>query len=155
MKTINDVSEGERLPELVYDVTATTVVLGALATRDWRPVHHDYHSAVEHNGARHVFLNAPTQLAWFERFLTDWTGPTGRLGRMKYTLRDPVCAGDRMRLAGIVEDVFVDETDCGWVTVAIELRVGPRTCSRCTARIALPTSSGDNPWHRRGADWRP
>ena len=27
---------------LSYDVTATTIVLGALAARDWRPMHHDY-----------------------------------------------------------------------------------------------------------------
>ena len=155
MRTINDVHEGERLPELVYDVTATTVVLGAMATRDWRPMHHDHHFAVERNGVRDIFLNTPNQQAWFERYLTDWTGPKGRLGRMRFTMRDSVFAGDRMRLVGIVEDVFTDETDCGWVTVAIELRVDRRTCSRCTARIALPTSSSDNPWRRRGEDWRP
>jgi len=29
---------------------------------------------------RDIFLNTPNQAAWFERYLTDWTGPTGRLG---------------------------------------------------------------------------
>ena len=33
-----DVSVGDVLPELGVDVTATTVVLGALASRDWRPI---------------------------------------------------------------------------------------------------------------------
>ena len=36
-----EVSVGDALPELAYDVSSTTVVLGALATRDWRPQHHD------------------------------------------------------------------------------------------------------------------
>src|SRR5206468_102143 len=46
----NDVKEGLELEPLSYDVTATTVVLGALATRDWRPQHHDFHFATERNG---------------------------------------------------------------------------------------------------------
>ena len=41
--------------ELSYDVTATTVVLGALASRDWRPMHHDHDFAVNRNGTqRHL-----------------------------------------------------------------------------------------------------
>ena len=39
--TIDQVKVGADLPELGYDVTATTVVLGARASRDWRPMHHD------------------------------------------------------------------------------------------------------------------
>ena len=69
-------------PTLDYEVTATTVVLGALATRDWRPMHHDKDFAVNRNGTQDIFLNTPNQAAWFERYLTDWTGPHGRLGRV-------------------------------------------------------------------------
>ena len=78
---VGDVKAGISLPELRYDVTATTVVLGALATRDWRPMHHDKDFAVERNGTRDIFLNTPNQAAWFERYITDWTGPHGRLGQ--------------------------------------------------------------------------
>ena len=65
---------------LRYDVTSTTVVLGALAARDWRPMHHDYHFATERNGTQDIFLNTPNQAAWFERYVTDWTGPEGPTG---------------------------------------------------------------------------
>ncbi|MGH3184997.1 MAG: OB-fold domain-containing protein, partial [Streptosporangiaceae bacterium] len=51
-----DVAEGDLLPSLSHDVTATTVVLGALATRDWRPMHHDYGFAVERQGLKDIFL---------------------------------------------------------------------------------------------------
>ena len=78
--TLDQVHVGDALPELSVDVTATTVVLGALATRDWRPMHHDYKFATERNGTKDIFLNTPNQAAWFERYLTDWTGPHGRLG---------------------------------------------------------------------------
>jgi hypothetical protein len=67
---LDQVKEGDHIPPLSYDVTPTTVVLGALASRDWRPMHHDYKFAVERNGTRDIFLNTPNQAAWFERYLT-------------------------------------------------------------------------------------
>ena len=100
--TVDKVSVGDVLPDLTYDVTSTTVVLGALAARDWRPMHHDYHFAVERQGVQDIFLNSPNQAAWFERYVTDWTGPTGRLGRLRFKMRKPIFPGDTMVIDGIV-----------------------------------------------------
>ena len=153
--TLDDVKEGQSLPELAHDVTATTVVLGALATRDTRPMHHDHDFAVNRNGTQDIFLNTPNQAAWFERYLTDWTGPRGRLGRMRFRMKDSVFPNDRMVFRGKVEKVAVDSTGCGFVDVAVTLTVGDRVCTECTARIALPVRPGDNPWRRKGAEWQP
>ncbi len=149
------VAPGDRLSDLAYDVTATTVVLGALASRDWRPMHHDKDFAVERNGTRDIFLNTPNQAAWFERYLTDWTGPHGRLGTVTFRMLGSVFPGDTMVLSGAVEEVAQDATGCGWVTAAIALKVGDEEKTTCRARVALPTSADDNPWARRGERWIP
>ena len=153
--TVNDVKAGDALPALSYHVSATTVVLGALASRDWRPMHHDKDFAVERNGVKNIFLNTPNQAAWFERYLTDWTGPRGRMGRMKFRMQSSVFPGDRMVFQAEVEQVKTDETGCSWVDVAVRLTVAHTTATTCNARIALPSHAGDNPWKRRGKDWRP
>ena len=57
------VEAGQDLPDLAYDVSASTVVLGALASRDWRPMHHDHDFAVNRNGVQDIFLNTPNQAA--------------------------------------------------------------------------------------------
>ena len=150
-----EVAVGDRLPDLVHDVTATTVVLGALATRDWRPMHHDRDFAIERNGAKDIFLNTPNQQGWLERFATDWTGPTGRLGRVRFRMRDSVYPGDTMTLSGEVDRVEVDDAGCGWASVAVELRAGGRLCTTASLRIALPLSPDDNPWRRSGDRWVP
>jgi acyl dehydratase len=150
-----DVAVGDHLPELRYDVTATTVVLGALASRDWRPMHHDKDFAVNRNGTQDIFLNTPNQAAWFERFLTDWTGPHGRLGRVTFRMKGSVFPGDTMVLRGTVESTEVDDTGCGWVTVAVELLVDEDIKTTCTARVALPVTTDDNPWARSGDRWAP
>lgn len=152
---LRDVSVGDAVPELAYDVTATTVVLGALATRDWRPMHHDHKFATERNGTQDIFLNTPNQAAWFERFLTDWTGPEGRLGQLRFRMLSSVFPEDRMVLRGTVTAVSTDEDGCGWVDVDLTLAVGDRMATTGHARIAVPTSSTDNPWARRGEAWRP
>ena len=155
MRTAERVRPGERLPELAYDVTATTVVLGALASRDWRPMHHDRDFAQKRNGVRDIFLNTPNQALWFERYLTDWTGPHGRLGRMRFRMRDSVFPGDRMVFRGVVQKVETDAAGCAWVELELTLQVGEQTMTECSARVALPAREGDNPWTRRGDAWRP
>ena len=149
------VEKGDVLPVLSQEVSATTVVLGALATRDWRPMHHDRDFAVERNGARDIFLNTPNQQAWLERFATDWTGPRGRLGRLRFRMRDSVYPGDTMTIAGTVESLDTDATGCAWASVAAEVRAGGRLCTTAGFRIALPTTTDDNPWSRCGDRWTP
>ncbi len=153
--TLDQVKVGDELPELGIDVTATTVVAGAIASRDYRPMHHDKDFAVERNGVRNIFINTPHNAAFFERYITDWTGPKGRLGKIQFRMKDSVFPGDRMVFHGRVEKVEKDDTGCGWVALAVRLSVGEKTTTECTARIALPVSADDNPWKRRGSDWRP
>lgn len=150
-----DVSVGDRLADLAYPVSATTVVLGAMASRDWRPMHHDKDFAVERNGTRDIFLNTPNLAAWFERFITDWTGPHGRLRRVTFRMLGSIFPGDTMVFSGTVTGTGVDETGCGWADIDIAVSVDDVPKTTCTARVALPTGPDDNPWDRSGDGWRP
>jgi acyl dehydratase len=152
---LDDVHVGDEVPSLSYDVSATTVVLGAFGGRDWRPMHHDHQFAVERNGVRDIFLNTTAQAGFFERFVTDWTGPTGRLGRLGFAMRSPVFPGETMVVQGTVTAVDTDDTGCGWVDLDFVLAVDGNPRSTGSARVALPITSDDNPWARRGERWKP
>ena len=153
--TLDDVAVGDVLPELAIDVTPTTVVLGALASRDWRPMHHDFKFATERNGVQDIFLNTPNQAAWFERYVTDWTGPHGRLGRMTFRMKTSVFPGDRMVFGATVTSVGTDPHGVGWVGLDVTLSVGERLATSCAVRVAVPTDESDNPWRRQGETWEP
>jgi acyl dehydratase len=153
--TAPQLKPGQELPELTKEVTATTVVLGAMASRDWRPMHHDHDFAVERNGLKNIFLNTPNQAAWFERYLTDWTGPTGRLGRIKFRMKASVFPGDTMVFHGRVDKVETDDVGCSWAELSLQLSVGEKTVTECSARVAIPAEEGDNPWKRKGDRWKP
>jgi hypothetical protein len=152
---LSDVKEGAELPILEKDVKPVTVVLGAIASRDWRPQHHDYKFATENNGLDNIIMNTPNLAAWFERYLTDWTGPKGRLGRIKFRMKDSVYPGETMHFSGIVTSIESVSDEFGWVDVAIELRAGDKSCVGCEARIALPKTPESNPWKQKGEDWKP
>lgn len=149
------VEVGDALPPLRVEVSATTVVLGALASRDWRPMHHDRDFAQQRNGARDIFINTPHNAAYFERYITDWTGPRGRLGRMNFRMRESVFPGDTMVFRGEVAEKHMDAAGCGWLELDIQLSVGEKVTTSCRARVAVPTGPGDNPWQRRGEAWQP
>lgn len=148
--TAADVREGTALPALVVPITPRVVIMGASASRDWQPQHHDHAWAVAKVGPRGIFLNTPNQAGWIERYLTEWAGPKARLGRLRFRMRRPVCPGDELHFNGTVTAV-----DGGWVDLDILLTVDGEVVTKCTARLAVPTDSDDNPWSRTGDDWRP
>jgi acyl dehydratase len=149
------VEVGMPLPPLLHEVSATTVVLGALASRDWRPMHHDKDFAVQRNGMKDIFINTPNNAAWFERYLSDWTGPHGRLGRLSFQMKTPVFPGDQMRFSGVVTATQCDDSGCCWVEIDLAIHVGELLKTPGKARVALPANAGDNPWQRRGERWKP
>ena len=155
IRTADRVKPGDALPELSFDVAPIDVVLGALASRDWRPQHHDYKYATERNGVRDIFMNTPNLAAWFERYLTDWTGPYGRMGWIRFRMKDSVFPGETMKFTGAVSGVDTDARGCAWAELELELTAGGRLSTVCTARVAIPAGEGDNPWKRRGEDWKP
>jgi hypothetical protein len=152
---VGQISVGDELPELTQQVSATTVVLGALASRDWRPMHHDKDFAINRNGVKDIFINTPNNAAWFERFITDWTGPKGRLGRMKFKMSGSVFPGDTMVLTGKVQNISTDDTGCSWVDLFVVVSVDGEVSTSCQARVALPADNTDNPWARKGDQWQP
>jgi hypothetical protein len=149
------VKAGDALPRLDVQVTARMVIMGASSSRDWQPQHHDHHWAVNRAGTRDIFLNTPNQAGWIERYLTDWTGPLGRLGKMRFRMRRSICTGDALTFEGVVRSTMPDDAGTLWADVDVTLTVGEERATECVARIALPKHENDNPWKRAGAAWTP
>ena len=149
--TAAEVNAGQRVPTMTVAITPRTVIMGASASRDWQPQHHDHAWAVAKVGPRGIFLNTPNQAGWIERYLTQWGGPTARLGKLRFRMRRPVCPGDEL----VFDATITSVADDGWVELDIELTVAGEVVTQCSARIALPRDADDNPWSRTGDDWRP
>lgn len=99
--SIDALAPGQELPELDVPVTATLVVGGALASRDYTPVHHDRAAAVA-NGLPDVFMNILTTQGLCSRYLTDWAGPNALVRSVRTKLGGPMLPGDTLKLRGRV-----------------------------------------------------
>ena len=95
---------GDALPELAIEMTATRIVAGAIATRDFMPVHHDRYYA-NSQGAPDIFMNIISTNAYCTRYLTDWAGPDAMLKRLAIRLGVPVFPGSTLTFTGRVSDV--------------------------------------------------
>ena len=101
---------GDALSPLEVDVTATVIVAGAIATRDFMPVHHDRNYA-NSQGAPDIFMNILSDTAYCSRFLTDWAGPSARVRRLAIRLGVPMFPGSRLRYTGTVTGCYRQEGD--------------------------------------------
>jgi acyl dehydratase len=94
-------NEGEVLPPFDLDVTATVVVAGAIASRDFMPVHHDRDYA-QAQGAPDLFMNILTTNGYIARYVTDWAGPQAALRGISIRLGGPAIPGLMLRFTGQV-----------------------------------------------------
>jgi len=102
--TCADIAVGDKLPPLAIDITTSLVVCGALATRDFDPVHHNKAAAVA-TGLPDVFMNILTSQGLMTRYATDWSGPEAVVKSLDIRLGAPNVPGMIMTMTGEVTAV--------------------------------------------------
>jgi acyl dehydratase len=134
------IGPGEQLPELRLEMTATRIVAGALATRDFMPVHHDRDFA-NSQGAPDIFMNILSTTAYCSRFLTDWAGPEAMVRHIAIRLGVPVHPGTTLTFSGTVTAVqSIDDED----KIDVDFRAATEGGDHVTgqATIRLPRRAG-------------
>lgn len=96
-----DVEVGTVLPSLDIPLDRTTIVAGAIASQDFEDVHHDPGRA-QGRGTPDIFMSINSTNGFIDRYITDWTGPTGRIRRVSLRLGVPNFPGDTMTMTGEV-----------------------------------------------------
>jgi acyl dehydratase len=92
---------GDTVPPLDVPLTATRIVAGAIASRDFMPVHHSTTYAKQ-QGAPDIFMNILTTNGYVARFVTDWAGPEARLTNISIRLGAPAIPNTTLRFTGEV-----------------------------------------------------
>jgi len=103
-----DVKVGDALPPLAIPLTTSLIVGGALASRDFTPVHHD-RSAAQAVGMPDIFMNILTTNGLLGRYVAAWAGPNAVIRGVKIRLGTPNNPGDTMTLTGTVAAKEGDE----------------------------------------------
>jgi acyl dehydratase len=132
-----DVKAGQELPPLDVPLTTAIIVGGALASRDYTPVHHD-RAAANEAGMGDVFMNILTTNGYVGRYVTDWAGIDAKIRGLQIKLGTPNLPGDTMKMSGTVR-----ETDAAGCTAVIEV-VGKNAWGNHvegTVTVALPSDA--------------
>ena len=97
----SDIQVGDEVTPLEIAITTTMIVAGAIASRDFMPVHHDRDYANK-QGSPNLFMNILTSNGYCVRFLTDWAGPEAMVKNLSIRLGVPCFPDDPLRFAGSV-----------------------------------------------------
>lgn len=101
-RSYSSVSVGDTLPALEIPITSGLIVGGAVASRDFTPVHHDKKTAQE-AGLPDIFMNILTSNGLMGRFVTDWSGPDSTIKSIDIKLGAPNLPGFVMTITGKVK----------------------------------------------------
>jgi acyl dehydratase len=103
LKTLKwaDISVGDEVTPLEIPITTTMIVAGAIASRDFMPVHHDRDFANK-QGSPNLFMNILTTNGYCVRFLTAWAGPEAMVRNLSIRLGVPCFPDDPLRFTGSV-----------------------------------------------------
>ena len=131
---------GETLPPFELNVTSTVIVSGAIASRDFMPVHHDPDYA-RAQGAPDMFMNILTTNGYVSRYVTDWAGPDAQLTNIEIRLGAPAIPGKTLRFTGRVARTR-EEADLRVVEVAVQAANELGNHASGSVELTLPASAG-------------
>jgi acyl dehydratase len=131
-----EVVEGEALTVIPEEITATTIIAGAIASRDFAPIHHDVRAA-QRAGLPDIIMNNITTGGLVGRYLNDWSGPEGEIKRMKFRLGLPCHPGDTLTMTGRVLRKYCQSNEC-LVDLEYDFQVPRGSHCRGTATLILP-----------------
>ncbi len=137
---LGEVKAGDRLPELPVELTATRIIAGAIASRDYQDVHHDV-AAARRQGMPDVFMNILTTNGYVGRYVSDWAGPEAILKHVAIRLGAPNLPGDTLRLTGRVVSAEVQD---GEGIVEVEVAGANSYGNHVTGRVRLTLPRGDS-----------
>ena len=132
--TFESVSVGDPLPELRIEISTSLVIGGALASRDYMPVHHD-RAAAQAQGMNDIFMNILTTNGLVGRYATDWAGIDATVRGIAIRLGTPNLPGDTMTLSGSITE---KDDASGVVTISITGKNAWGNHVTGTVRVALP-----------------
>lgn len=132
------VRAGDALPGLDVPLTASVIVAGAIASRDFMPVHHDKAYA-QQQGAPDIFMNILSTNGYVSRYVTDWAGPEAMVRRIDIRLGAPTVPGHTLRFSGTVERVERrdDEIEVE-VAVRAQCELGDHATGSVTLTLPAP-----------------
>ena len=134
--TLGEVNVGDKLPELAIDITSSLIVGGALASRDYTPVHHDK-GAAQASGMQDVFMNILTTNGLVGKFVTDWAGVNATIKGVSIKLGTPNLPGDTMKFNGSIAE---KDDAAGTVVVQLAGKNAWGNHVEGSVTVALPTA---------------
>ena len=137
-----DVRDGEDVPPVTLNLTIQRMVMSAGANRDFATHHHNT-AMGQADGAPDMHLSPDSCFSMWERVITDWIGPVGRIKKVSLRITTFNAAGDAVIVGGNVAKKWQEE-GLNLVELNMKSEHARGTSMQGTVIVALPSRSKPN-----------
>jgi acyl dehydratase len=116
----DQVTVGDELPPLVFEVSRSTLAKDVVGTRDLYPMHHD-HEFAQANGVRDIFLNTMWYQGLIGRYANEWGGYESFARKLRVQMNAHSHPGATLTVRGTVLGKSRDEA--GRTLVELDVRI--------------------------------
>ena len=104
-----DVTAGDRLPELVKTPTSQQLVKFGCATHDYYQLHFDKEFAISH-GMTDIIVHGPLKNSFLAQVVSDWIGEEGVIKKLSVQYRGMDIPNKKLIGSGTVTRKYVDNS---------------------------------------------
>jgi len=154
---IKEIEIGYKLPVFTSQTSVKSIQMGAITSRDWQPLHRDQTWSKEIGKLPDIIMNNYTYSGWLSRYITDWAGPSSRIGELDFKMITPVIPNDLMVFEGMITNITEFNKNITWLFIDISISVKGKKVTDSKAKIAIAHDNEpkNSPWKLTKDDWNP
>jgi len=154
---IKEIEVGYKLPVFTSKTSVKSIQMGAITSRDWQPLHRDQIWSKEVGKLPDIIMNNYTYSGWLSRYITDWAGPSSRIGELDFKMITPIIPNDLMMFQGEITKISKYNKNITWFFIDISILVKDKKVTDSSAKVAIPHDDNpvNSPWKLKKEDWNP
>ncbi|MEC7912081.1 MAG: hypothetical protein VX713_03715 [Pseudomonadota bacterium] len=143
------------LPVTKHMISVKDIQNGAISSRDWAPLHSDQDWAINEGNLPNIIMNNYTLNGWIIKYMTDIFGPSTRVGKVGFKIKEPICPNNLLEFHGQQINENIISNNLSLMQLKIEIKVNEEIVASADATIGINKSNNHDysPWKINSDKW--
>tara|TARA_S200000501_G_C20767316_1_gene718932 strand:+ start:296 stop:787 length:492 start_codon:yes stop_codon:yes gene_type:complete len=138
-----------------HNVSVKSIQNGAVASRDWAPLHTDQDWAISIGNLPSIIMNNYTLNGLIIKYITDIYGCSSRIGKVRFQIKKPICPDQSLEFHGtVIQTIRIDKSKL-WIEVNLQIKTNDEIFASSRIYVAANEEEDINssPWTLSAAKW--
>ena len=138
-----------------HNVSVKSIQSGAVASRDWAPLHTDQNWAISKGKLPSIIMNNYTLNGLIIKYITDIYGYSSRIGKVSFKIKKPICPDQSLEFHGtVIKTIEIDKSKL-WIEVNLQIKTNQEisASSRIYVAVCREEDIKSSPWTLSASKW--